>query len=290
LEEGLPHREEAVSLLRNNVDPRHPSIPPFLSELAHAYCDLGRIDDCRRTYGEALAAAGASPRVSAVQTAIIRISAARAASMAASFEEAREAAEGSVADIERALGPDSFWIGLAHYQRARALNGLGRFEEGLGAIAEARRRLAVAFGETSLDVLLCEVVRGALLGGLARHQEAAEVLRRLVAFPPEVLAADSAIRQEAWSELAKVELAAGNLGPAQEAARQALALAERIWPEGTRETADAEILLGTILLGRGDRAAARAAHQRASALAGRVQGFTPPLAASLRSLGAELGD
>jgi serine/threonine-protein kinase len=176
-EEALPHRREAVSLLRASVDPLHPSIPPFLSELARTYCELDRIDDCRRGFAEALAAAEASPRVLPVQTAIIRVEAANAANLAASFEEALALAERSIPDIQAALGPDSFWIGLARHQRARALAGLGRLEEGLAAAAGARPILVAAFGETAQDVAACDEVRDEIAAALERRRRGGEAAR-----------------------------------------------------------------------------------------------------------------
>lgn len=276
-EEALASYRHAIDLLRSHVDPHHPSIPPFLSELATVYYNLGRLDEGLRSYHEALEAAEASPRVHEGQTAVIRVNAAHGAIVSEQYGEALKMADQGLPVLARVLGPDTFWIGIGHYRRARALHGLGRSGEGLQALHEARRRLAAAFGEASPDVILCDKVGGTLLAAVGRQREAVERLRGILALAPSVLAADSWIRQETLDELGRVELEHGDLAAAENAFRQALELGHRLWPKGTAELTAAEARLGTILLRRGDRQGARQALERALALLARVQGVTPRL-------------
>ncbi len=283
-EEALAAYRRAIDLLRANVDPHHPSIGPFLSELATVYYNLGRLDEGLEAYREALAAAEASPRVHEGQTAVIRVNAAHGAVVAEQYGEALEMADQSLPVLARVLGPDSFWIGIGHYRRARALHGLGRFEEGLREIAEARRRLVAAFGETSGDVILCDKVEGTLLAAAGRQREAVDRLHGVLALDASVLAADSWIRQEVLDELGRVELAHGDLAAAEAAFRRALELGHRLWPKGTAELAGTEARLGRVLLSRGDAHGARQALDRARVMRAHVQGMTPTLEMAVREL------
>ena len=283
-EESLAAYQKSIDLLRSNVDPHYPSIAPFLSELATVYYNLGRLDEGLAAYRAALDAAEASPRVHEGQTAVIRVNAAHGAIVSEQFDEALRMADQSIPVLARVLGPDTFWIGIGHYRRARALHGLGRSEEGLVELAEARRRLAAAFGETSGDVILCDKVAGTLLSAVGRKQEAVDRLRGVLALDANVLAADSWIRQETLDELGRVELAHGNPAAAEDALRQALELGYRLWPKGTAEMAGAEARLGLALVSRGDANGARQALDRAKAMVSRVQGVRPTLTATLREL------
>lgn len=288
-EESLSSYDAAIERLRSGVDPHHPLIPPYLSESAVALYNLGRLEEGRARYREALQTAEDSPRVQEAQRAIIRLASTHGELVAENWAAIPDLVDPSIATVARDLGASHFWIGLGYQRRASAMLGLGRYEEGLQNLDEGRRRLVASFGEASGEVLVCDIIRADLLAKSGRRREAIAGLEDLVggrgAAPP----AEGWRRLGALISLAQAHFDDGDLVAAESRANEALRLHWQTSDRPDTNVLTLELLLARVRLRQQDRASVRAGLARIEGWLGQVQGVTPRLQSEVDTVRAAIG-
>lgn len=230
--------------------------------LGRAYLGLGDVEAARPLLESVLASRTGRLGDNSSELAPVWLALAEAARI----EGKGEAAELAVTDAIRVArsAPDRL---AAAIEQARVLRDLGRHQEALEAIADARREAAAPQPEPEAAMRYqLEVVEGSIHFDLSHHLEASPALERAVSAAREVPELE-AQRATALSLLAGSELYLGRPVRAREALAEALELQRRVLGELHPETLMASANLAMVLaeLGLVDEAIAMALATSSSA-------------------------
>ncbi len=174
-ETALKHHARTAELLRG-LDPAHPQLGPVLSQYATALWEAGRLEEARPLFVESVRLMETVYGSDSVRTEIVRLNAADAEREAGNAPAALAMLDQSLPILKEKLVPSHFWLGLAHLYRGSALAAMGGTGEALAEVETGRAILTAAFGESSADVLRCDLEQAELLGRLQRADEARALL------------------------------------------------------------------------------------------------------------------